>query len=161
MTSNKENHENPGLFVRIFDEDDFEVLWLDGHAIIEMAGNEESLGGEPISEYLERKHVDSFAREMYSPRGEFEGVAVLRRLTLHEAVHYLGRQAKICAFLRPKIQAERFIQGLEKEGRYTENRVADEMRFYLQRFDEEPEVRMTQTSLYRMMESQLLNITTK
>ena len=161
MTSNKENHENPGVFVRIFGEDDYEVLWLDGHAIIELAENEETLGGESIMEYMERKHVDNFSREMYSPRGEFEGVTVLRRLTLHEAVHYLGRNANVCAFLRPKVQAARFIEGLMNSKEATEHQAAADIRRYLHRFDEEPEARLTQNAMYRMMESQLMNITTK
>lgn len=161
MTSNKENLGNPGIFVRIFDEDEFEVLWMDGDAIIEMACNEADFDGESITAYMEQRHVDNFAREMYSPHGQFEGVAVLRRLTLHEAVHYLGRNAEVCAFLRPKVQATRFIKGLENSKNLLARQVAAEIGHYLDRFDEEPDVRMTQAALYRMMESQLLNITSK
>lgn len=158
MTSHNENHNNPGIFVRIFGPDDFEVMWQDGHGIIEMASNEESATGDPIMGHLE-ENADSYVREMYSPWGEFEGVAVLRRLTLHESVHYLGRKARLCAFLRPKVQAMRFIQGLEKSKDTTDHKVAAMMRQYLYRFDETLEERMTQSGIYRIMEEQLLNIT--
>jgi hypothetical protein len=160
MTAQKENLGNPGIFVRIFDDDDYEVRWLNGHEIIEMANEEELCGGERITEYLERKLVDSYVREMYSPWGEFEGVAVLRHLTLYEAVHYLGRNARICAFLRPKMQAVRFIEGLQKSKEHTEYLVAEEIRHYLCHFDDESELQISKSGLYRILEDQLLNITT-
>jgi hypothetical protein len=158
MTSQKENLSNPGIFVRIFDDDDYEVRWLTGHEIIEMANEEELHGGERITEYLERKHVDSYVREMYSPWGEFEGVVVLRSLTLYEAVHYLGRDARVCAFLRPKMQAIRFIEGLQKGKNCTEHQVAEEILQYLDRFDDDSGIQISKSGLYRIMEDQLLNI---
>ncbi|MDR2757430.1 MAG: hypothetical protein LBC20_17185 [Planctomycetaceae bacterium] len=158
MTTQKENLSNPGIFVRIFDDNDFEVRWLDGHEIIETANEEELHGGERITAYLERKHVDSYVREMYSPWGEFEGVVVLRRLTLYEAVHYLGRNAQLCAFLRPKMQAVRFIEGLLKGKNCTEHQVAEEIKQYLTCFDEDSGIQVSKSGLYRMMEEQLLNI---
>lgn len=159
MSSHRENHENPGIFVRIFDRNDYEIYWLDGHGVIEMATEEEATTQDPITGYLERQHVDSYVREMYSPWGEFEGVAVLRRLTLYESVHYLGRNAKVCAFLRPKVQAERFIEGLEKSKEPIAQRIVTEMKTYLKRFDIEPRERFTEDELHRIMEEQLLNIT--
>ncbi|MDR3199320.1 MAG: hypothetical protein LBU34_15740 [Planctomycetaceae bacterium] len=158
MATQKENLNNPGIFVRIFDDDDYEVRWLNGHEIIEVANGEELGGGERITAYLERKHVDSYVREMYSPWGEFEGVVVLRRLTLYEAVHYLGREARICAFLRPKMQAVRFIEGLQKGKDSTEHQVAEEIKRCLTYFDEDPEIQTSKAGFYRMMEEQLLNI---
>jgi hypothetical protein len=156
-----ENPNNPGIFVRIFDEDDYEVNWFNGHEIIELANEEESNGGETITNYLERKHhIDSYIREIYSPWGEFEGVAVLRNLTLYEAVHYLGRNAKICAFLRPKIQAVRFIEGLRKGKGPTEHIVAEEIQQFLCHFDQTPEIQISKSGFYRQLEEQLLNITT-
>jgi hypothetical protein len=160
MAANRENLNNPGIFVRIFDEDDFEVRWTDGNALIELATREEEIGGESIAQYLERKQVvDGFAREMYNPWGKYEGVAVLRRLTLHEAVHYLGRNVKLCAFLRPKIQAVRFIHGLEKGKNRTRREVAAEMRQLIHRFDEALEDPLSQSGLIDVMEEQLFNIT--
>lgn len=159
MASQKENHENPGIFIRIFNRKDYEIYWLDGHGVIEMATEEEAVTQDSITGYLERQHVDSYVREMYSPWGEFEGVAVLRRLTLYESVHYLGRNAKVCAFLRPKIQAERFIEGLKKSKEPVVHRIAAEMQTYLRRFDEDTQTRFTEDELQRIMEEQLLNIT--
>ncbi|MDR1268920.1 MAG: hypothetical protein LBK82_05295 [Planctomycetaceae bacterium] len=158
MTTQKENLSNPGIFVRIFDDNDYEVRWLNGHEIIEMANEEELHGGERVTEYLVRKHVDSYVREMYSPWGEFEGVAVLRSLTLYEAVHYLGRNARICAFLRPKTQAIRFVEGLQKGKDCTEHQVAEKIQNCLVHFDEDSEIQFSKSGLYRAMEEQLLNI---
>ncbi|MDR0871731.1 MAG: hypothetical protein LBN39_13170 [Planctomycetaceae bacterium] len=158
MSLSNENLDNPGIFVRIFDEDDFEVFWLDGHRVIEITEGEQEAGGESITGYLQRNQVENFSREMYSPLGEYEGVAVLRQLTLYEAVHYLGRRADICAFLRPKVQAERFIHGLEKSKNRTYREAALEIRHYLHRFDEESEEQLTRTGLFRQMEEQLMNI---
>jgi hypothetical protein len=158
MTSQNENLSNPGILVRIFDDDDYEVRWLNGHEIIEMANEEELHGGERITEYLERKHVDSYVREMYSPWGEFEGVVVLRSLTLYEAVHYLGRNARVCAFLRPKMQAVRFIEGLQKGKGGAEHQVAEEIRQHLSHFEDDSEIQTSKSGLYRIMEEQLLNI---
>jgi hypothetical protein len=160
MTIRAENHDNPGIFVRVFGEDDYEVFWTDGHGIIDMATNEELLSGDSINVYLENHQVDNLKREMYSPWGEFEGVTVLRQITLNESVHYLGRKARICAFLRPKIQATRFMQGLEKGNDRTELEVAAEIRGYLYKFDEKPQEDITKSGLFRIMENQLLNITT-
>ncbi|MDR2440540.1 MAG: hypothetical protein LBE12_14355 [Planctomycetaceae bacterium] len=158
MTTQKENLNNPGIFVRIFDDNDYEIRWLSGHEIIEIANEEELQGGERITAYLERKHVDSYVREMYSPWGEFEGVVVLRSLTLYEAVHYLGRDARICAFLRPKMQALRFIEGLQKGKDCTEHQVAEEIKQHLSYFDDDSEPQISKSGLYRVMEEQLLNI---
>lgn len=159
MASQKENLSNPGIFVRIFGKEHYEVFWLDGHEVIDMANNEEATTDDSITGYLEDNHVDSYVREMYSPRGEFEGVAVLRRLTLYESVHYLGRHAKVCAFLRPRVQAERFVKGLEKSKESVAHQVAAVMRRYFDRFDEAAQTKMSQASLCNIMEEQLLNIT--
>lgn len=159
MTSNYENHNNPGIFVRIFDDRRFEVLWMDGNGLIEMANQEEETSNDSITNYLSEKDVaDGYVREIYSPWGEYEGVAVLRRLTLYESVHYLGRHAKVCAFLRPRIQAERFIIGLEKGKDAIGHEAANAMRQYLHYFDEYPLQKVSQENLQRMMEEQLLNI---
>lgn len=156
MTSHKENLENPGIFVRIFNQEHYEVFWLDGHQVIDMANNEEATTDDSITDYLEDNQ--NYVREMYSPLGEFEGVAVLRRLTLYESVHYLGRSAKVCAFLRPKVQAERFIRGLEKSKEPVAHKVAATMRRYLERFDESLQTTLSQSALYDIMEEQLMNI---
>jgi hypothetical protein len=161
MAAHTENHDNPGIFVRFFESDNYEVFWTDGHGIIEMATNEETLTGDSINNYLEECQVDNFAREMYSPWGEFEGVTTLRRITLNEAVHYLGRNAKICAFLRPKVQALRFVHGLEKRNNTYELEVAGAIRNLIGRFDELPDENYTKSGLFRLMENQLLNITTR
>lgn len=159
MKTNCENHDNPGIFVRIFDTEHFEVFWLDGHALIEMAHQEEQDSDDSVSMFLSRKEAaDTYAREMYSPWGEYEGVTVLRQLTLHESVHYLGRHAKVCAFLRPKEQAVRFIHGLELGKNPAGHKAAATMRKYLHRFDDLPQERLSQEALQRMMEEQLLNI---
>jgi hypothetical protein len=159
MTAQKENLGNPGIFVRVFSTGGYEVLWLDGNGVIETARGEGELSGELITEYLTRNNVDSYVREMYSPRGEFEGTSVIRSLTLHEAVHYLGRRAKVCAFLRPKGQAVKFLEGLRKGKSSLEQKVADEIELLLCRFEDE-KLDISKSSIYRMMESQLLNITT-
>ncbi len=161
MSTSRENLDNPGIFVRIRDKEGFEVHWLDGHQLIEMAEEEERSSSDPITNHLERKHVDNYVREIYSPWGQLEDVAVLRRLTLHEAVHYLGREARICAFLRPKEQAIRFLRGLEKSKDPTEHRAASVICQYLNRFDEYPESELTKSGIYRLLEEQLLNITTE
>ncbi|MDR2346045.1 MAG: hypothetical protein LBE18_08260 [Planctomycetaceae bacterium] len=161
MTAQKENHDNPGIFTRVFNADNYEVFWTDGHGIIEMATNEENLTGDSINSYLARCQVDNFMREMYSPWGEFEGITTLRQITLNESVHYLGRNAKICAFLRPKVQALRFVHGLEKQNNTTELEVAAAIRNLLGKFDEHPEENFTKSGLFRLMENQLLNITTQ
>ncbi|MDR1480392.1 MAG: hypothetical protein LBJ00_15760 [Planctomycetaceae bacterium] len=160
MTAQKENHDNPGIFVRFFGLDNYEVFWTDGHGVIEMATNEESLTGDSINDYLEGCQVDNFTREMYSPWGEFEGITTLRQITLNESVHYLGRSAKICAFLRPKVQALRFVYGLEKRNNSCELELAAEVRGHITKFDQLPDNNFTKSGLFRMMESQLLNITT-
>ena len=158
MTTSKENLDNPGIFVRLFGDDNFECLWLDGHKIIEIANNEESTTGEDITAYLAKKGVD-YAREIYSPLGEFEGTSVIRHLTLHEAVHYLGRRAKICAFLRPKAQAARFAAGLFKGEEIIERKVADNITQLIKQFEDMPVAdSVSQSGIYRAMESQLLRI---
>ncbi|MDR3183706.1 MAG: hypothetical protein LBT89_12460 [Planctomycetaceae bacterium] len=160
MSATRENPEKPGIFVRMFDGGTYEVFWLDGHSVVEKARNEEVQSGEPISHYLEHKHVDNFVREMYSPWGEFEGYASLRQLTLHESVHYLARKARICAFLRPKGQASRFIQGLLKGKDRNEHKLAAEVERLIPNFGEDPLAAGTKSAVYRIMESQLLNLTT-
>ncbi|GHT20005.1 hypothetical protein FACS1894189_8960 [Planctomycetales bacterium] len=146
------------IFVRVFSTGDFEVFWKDGNGIIEIANLEEQSSGEPIAEYLVQHNVSNYVREMYSPWGEFEGTSVVRRLTLHEAVHYLGRRARICAFLRPRGQAVKFIEGLRKGKSSLEQNVAAEIEPFMDSFEEE-QLGISRSAVYRMMESQLLNIT--
>ncbi|MDR3232896.1 MAG: hypothetical protein LBT46_04405 [Planctomycetaceae bacterium] len=160
MTAARENPENPGIFVRMFDGNTFEVLWIDGHSVVEKARSEETSSGKPISHYLEHKHVDNFVREMYSPWGEFEGYASLRQLTLHEAVHYLAHNAKICAFLRPKGQAVQFVQGLYRGKDRYEHQLAAKVEGMIPNFGEAPLAADTRSAVYRILESQLLNLTT-
>ncbi len=161
MAPNRENLENPGIFVRILEGEECEVHWLDGHELIELAESEEQSSGELIVNHLESKHVENYRREIYDPWGRLEDVAVLRRLTLHEAVHYLGRNSRICAFLRPKEQAVRFVHGLEKSKDPAEHHAAAMIRKYLQRFDEHPMEKLSQSGIYRLLEEQLLSITTE
>ena len=161
MSSNRENLENPGIFVRIRDGFEFEVLWLDGHELIQLAETEERSDGDAILEYLAKKHVDNYHREIYDPWGRLEDVAVLRSITLHEAVHYLGRHARICAFLRPQEQAIRFLHGLEKSNDPTEHRAAAVLGQNLHRFNDLPTEKLSQSGIYRLLEEQLLSITTE
>ena len=161
MSSNRENLANPGIFVRIHGEGEFEVNWLDGHELIQLAETEERSSDDTIVKHLENRHVDNYHREIYDPWGRLEDVAVLRRLTLHEAVHYLGRHAKICAFLRPKEQAIRFLHGLEKSKDVVEHRAASVICQYLRHFDDRPMEKLSQSGIYRLLEEQLLNITTE
>ena len=161
MSSSRENLENPGIFVRIRYDGTFEVQWMDGHQLIELAETEARTDGEKLTDHLEKKYVDSYHREIYDPWGQLEDIAVLRSLTLHEAVHYLGRQAKICAFLRPKAQAVRFLHGLEMGEDAAERRAATVVGQYLYRFDEHPMERLSRSGIYRLLEEQLLSITTE
>jgi len=161
MSSSRENLENPGIFVRIRHEGVFEVQWMDGHQLIELAETEAQTDEEELMNHLEKKHVDNYHRVIYDPWGRLEDIAVLRSLTLYEAVHYLGRQAKICAFLRPKAQAVRFLHGLETGEDSTEQHAATVINRYLYRFDEHPMERLSQSGIYRLLEEQLLSITTE
>ena len=161
MSSNRENLANPGIFVRILEEDKFEVRWIDGHQLIELAETESRADDGELTGHLEQKHVDNYHREIYDTWGRLEEIAVLRSLTLHEAVHFLGRLAKVCAFLRPKAQAVRFIHGLEMSEDVTEHRAAAVIGRYLCRFDEQPMERLSQSGIYRLLEEQLLSITTE
>ena len=161
MPSSRENLENPGIFVRTREEGTFEVTWMDGHQLIELAESEARADDEPITNHLEKQHVDNYHREIYDQFGRLEEITVLRRLTLHEAVHYLGRNAAICAFLRPKEQAIRFLRGLEKSKNPTEQRAATVIDQYLYRFDDRPEDKLSQSGIYRLLEEQLLTITTE
>jgi hypothetical protein len=161
MTTNQENLENPGIFVRIRGADEYEVLWMDGNQLIELATTEERSGGDPITDHLEKKHIDNYSREIYDPLGRLEDVMVLRRLTLRESVHYLGRNVKICAFLRPKEQAARFILGLKKSKDVAEQRAAVVIEQYLYRFDESAMEKLSQSGIYRLLEEQLMSITTE
>ena len=161
MSSSRENLENPGVFVRICEEGVFEVQWMDGHQLVELAEAEARVDDAPLTHHLEKKHVDSYHREIYDPWGRLEDIAVLRRLTLYEAVHYLGRHAKVCAFLRPKAQAVRFLQGLELGEDPTEHRAATVIGQNLHRFDEHPMEKLSRSGIYRLLEEQLLSITTE
>ncbi len=156
--STQHEPDTPGIFVRLFDNNEFEVLWLNGRGIIEMATSEEYFTGDRISDYLSRQNIESCPRDIYSSWGEMEGVSVLRQLTLYESVHYLGRSARVCAFLRPKNQAIRFIQGLERGIDPMEHQLAEELQHYLHRFDDVDPA--TQSGAGRLSEEQLLSITT-
>jgi hypothetical protein len=135
MAATEENLDCAGIFVRLFAEHDYEILWLNGHEIIEMANNEEQLTGERIMHFLvKNKEDDTSLRDVYSPWGEREGSAVIRRLTLHEAVHFLGRRAKFSMFLHPKSQAVRFVEKLNEGHELSEHHLADDIKRLIWRF---------------------------
>lgn len=160
MSANRENLENPGIFVRILNDDIFFVTWTDGRGVMELAQTEERcVEDESITGFLRKSaHVDDIERDTYDQWGTYTSTVVLRSITLREAVHYLGRNAKICAFLRPKAQAVRFMNALEKGGSLAEVKVAAEIRALLPRFEAVDEVILAE-KLAEYLEEQLLNIT--
>ncbi len=158
MPTTRENLENPGIFVRITNNDEYTVLWTTGQGVVEMA-NEEQLEDEPISGFLKRTAaVHNLEQEDYDQWGVRTATVTLRSITLREAVHYLGRDARICAFLRPKPQAARFVNALEKGGSFVELKAAAEIRKNMGRFDKSDEVVFAE-HLADYLEQQLLNIT--
>ena len=159
--SNSENYDRLGIFARLFGNGTFEVLWLDGYSVIEMAASEEYFTGDSIPDYLSRQNIESYARDLFSPWGELEGMPLLRRLSLSEAIHYLGRSARVCAFLSSKTNSLRFIDALDRDGGLVEQQMAEEVRYYLDRFDEIESLTLpTVSHPAEAAEEQLLNITT-
>lgn len=160
MSKNRENLENPGIFVRVLDDEQYSVLWTDGRGVMEMAYQEERYcEDEPITGFLRKStHCDDLERDTYDEWGTYTSTIVLRSITLREAVHYLGRDTKICAFLRPKAQAVRFLNALEKGGSLVELKAAAEIRKFLPRFEKIDEVLFAER-LSEYLEEQLLNIT--
>ena len=133
----KEDLDNPGILVRIFGSSDFEVLWLDGHEIIEMANTEKHLSGEFVSHVLSKKGNDnSNIRNIYTPWGECKGTITVQFSTLYESVNFLGRRAGFCVFLRPKAQAIRLLEMLNKSKDSTEQLIAIDLERQIGRFDE-------------------------
>ena len=99
-----------------------------------------------------------FEQDDYDVWGNKTATLTLRSITLREAVHFLGRNAKICAFLRPKAQALRFINALEKGGSLVELKAATEIKRLLPRFEKIDEILFVER-LSDYLEEQLLNIT--
>ena len=159
MSINRENLENPGVFVRILNDEVYQVRWADGSSLIETAYQEELYGEDSIGDFLRcsTKGFD-FEQDDYDEWGNKTATLTMRSLTLREAVHFLGRDAKICAFLRPKAQALRFINALEKGGSLVELKVAAEIKRLLPRFEKVDEVLFAER-LSDYLEEQLLNIT--
>ena len=159
MPHSRDNLENPGIFVRIMDDADYTIAWANGHGVVDMAYQEEISDDEHITGFLERKtEVHNIEQDTYDEWGTFNSTITLRSITLRESVHYLGRHAKICAFLRPKAQAIRFLNALEKGGSLVELRAAAEIRSHLSKFEQRDEVLFAE-KLAEYLEEQLMNIT--
>ncbi|MCL2303946.1 MAG: hypothetical protein FWC43_01230 [Planctomycetaceae bacterium] len=158
MSTNRENLENPGIFVRVFDET-HQVRWIDGRGLIEAAYQEELDNEDSIADFLRGSSATfDFEQDDYDEWGNKTATLTLRSITLREAVHFLGRRARICAFLRPKAQAHRFMNALEKGGSLVELQVAAEIRRLLPRFEKIDEILLAER-LSDYLEEQLLNIT--
>ena len=158
MAANRDNLENPGIFVRIFDEE-YQVRWVDGQGLVEAAYQEEIHGEDSIADFLRgsTKTFD-FEQDDYDEWGNKTATLTLRSITLREAVHFLGRNAKICAFLRPKAQALRFINALQKGGTLVELRAAVEIKRLLTRFEKMDEILFAER-FSDYLEERLFNIT--
>ncbi len=159
MSTNRENLENPGIFVRILNDDLYQVSWTDGRGLIEVAYQEEMRREDSIADFLRRTaEAYDIEQDDYDEYGNKTTTLTLRSITLREAVHFLGRDAKICAFLRPKAQALRFMNALEKGGSLVELKTAAEIKRLLPRFEKTDEVLFAER-LSDYLEEQLLNIT--
>ncbi|MGL6195973.1 MAG: hypothetical protein ACRC2T_14250 [Thermoguttaceae bacterium] len=156
----RENLESYGIFVRIANDEEYMVRWTNGYGVIELAHDEERRSqSESISRFLERKTgVHNLVQEDYDEWGNVQASVTLRQITLREAVHYLGHNVAVCAFLRPKAQAERFIRALQKGGSDIELRVAAEINEKLVRFEVSDETLFAE-KLAEYLEAQLFNIT--
>ena len=159
MTTNRENLDNPGIFVQIIDDKTYLVRWTDGRGLIEMAYQEEMICEDTIAGFL-RRNAEAYDIEQddYDEWGTKTTTLTLRSITLREAVHFLGRESKICAFLRPKPQAMRFMNAMEKGGSLVELKAAAEIRRLLPAFEKCDEVLFAER-LSDYLEEQLLNIT--
>lgn len=135
MSANSENLMNPGIFVRAMDDGISEVLWLDGHGVIEKAFEEEESYEWTIPYFLKSVGHHDFDQDIYDEWGVHQSTVTLRNITLRESVAFLGRDAKICVFLRPKEQAIRFVRLLREGGVYSEQGIADQISKQLVQFD--------------------------
>lgn len=135
MSANRENLMNPGIFVRIFNEKVFEVAWMDGFEVIEMAYQEEEITENTIDVFLKSVGHFDYNQDIYDEWGVHQSTVSLRNITLREAGAYLGRKAKICVFLRPKEQAIRFIRFLEENGGKEERKITVAISDILEQFD--------------------------
>lgn len=160
MSTNRENLENPGIFVRILNDEMYEVLWRDGRGLIEMAYKEEHYSDSSIADFLRYSaEVHDIEQDDYDEWGTKTSTLTLRSITLREAVHFLGRNAKVCAFLRPKPQAIRFMNALEKGGSLIELKAACEMKKLLNHFDHTDDELLVAERLSEYLENQLFSIT--
>lgn len=159
MSTNRENLENPGIFARILNDEMYEIQWADGHTLIAKAYQEESHQDVSIVDFLRHTSgVHDIEQDDYDEWGTKTTTLTLRSITLREAVHFLGRNARVCAFLRPKPQAVRFINALEKGGSLVELKTAAEMKKLLNKFDQNDEILIAER-LSDYLENQLFNIT--
>ena len=159
MSTNRENLGNPGIFVRILDDETYQVRWVDGQSLIETAYQEEAHREDSIADFLRHNGgAYDFEQDDYDEWGTKTATLTLRSITLREAVHFLGRDAKICAFLRPKAQALRFVNALEKGGSLVELRAATGIRWFLPHFETVDELLLAER-VSDYLEEQLLNIT--
>lgn len=159
MSTNRENLDNPGIFVRILSDEMYEILWQDGHGLIEMAYKEERYSDNSIASFLRQNaEVHDIEQDDYDEWGTKTSTLTLRSITLRESVHFLGRNARVCAFLRPKPQAIRFMNALEKGGSLVELRAASEIKKLLYLFDQKDEILIAER-LSDYLENQLFNIT--
>jgi hypothetical protein len=126
-----ESKDRKGIYVRV-GYPRSEVLWLDGHRVIDKAYQEAALAGDSISEVLLADDQGiNLSNLMYDEYGVFLGRKVLREITVKEAVRYLGRHLQICRFLTTQEEATRFAKLLEEGDDDSELRIAQEVRLMI------------------------------
>lgn len=123
--------DHKGIYVRI-GHPHSEVFWLGGHQIIDKAYQEAAQTGDSISEaLLTNYHVINLSNLMFDEYGVYMGRKILRSITVHEAIRFLGRHLQICRFLTIQEEAERFAKLLEEGDDPIELRVAREVRLMI------------------------------
>ncbi|MCL2349169.1 MAG: hypothetical protein FWC50_13025 [Planctomycetaceae bacterium] len=124
----QETEKSKGIYVRI-GYPESEVLWLDGHQVVERAYQESFATGDSVSDVLLiRNQVFNLHQYMYNEYGVYQGDKDIRSITLQEAIRFLGRFLQICRFLTTQEEAARFVRLLEEGGDSVERRAAKEIR---------------------------------
>jgi len=117
-----------GIYVRI-GYPHSEVLWMNGHRVIDKAHQEASQTGDSIAEtLLIDDHAINLQNLMFDEHGKFMGRKVLRSITVKEAIQYLGRHLQICKFLTTQEEARRFVKLLEEGADAEECKAARDIR---------------------------------
>ena len=117
-----------GIYVRI-GYPHSEVLWIDGHRVIDKAYQEASQTGDSIAEtLLINDHAINLQNLMFDEHGKYMGRKVLRAITVKEAIQYLGRHLQICKFLTTQEEARQFVKLLEEGADAEERNAAQEIR---------------------------------